>query len=223
MSRLATYLIPLVLFLSLCVFLFKGLYSDPTIRESEVLAEPFPAFELPDLENERILHTNAIFEGKATLINVWGVWCITCAIELPYLTALSNEGLTVVGLYYDQDIDPDFGTKTLTRVRQEVAQTVARYGDPFAFNIFDVYRDTSLDLGVTGAPETFLVDQNGIIRVHHLGDINPRVWRQKFSPVLQQIAPDIEANIESMNTAIAGPLASINKAANTNAQGAVDE
>lgn len=206
MSRLARYLLPLVLFLGLCVFLYKGLYSDPTVRKSEVLSKPFPEFVLPDLNDEKLLHTNEIFEGTVTLINVWGVWCITCAIELPYLTGLSDNGLRVVGLYYDQDIDPDFGTKTLNRVRQEVAETVGRYGDPFAFNIFDVYRDTSLDLGVTGAPETFLVDQNGIIRVHHLGDINPRVWRQKFSAILSEIAPDTEAKIALMNESIAGPV-----------------
>ena len=205
MTRLARYLVPLFLFLGLCIFLYKGLYSDPTVRQSEVLSKPFPAFALPDLSDEKQIHTNDIFTGKVTLINVWGVWCITCAIELPYLTALSNSGLPVVGLYYDQDIDPDFGTKTLSRIRQEVAQTVGQYGDPFEFNIFDVYRDTSLDLGVTGAPESFLVDQNGVIRVHHLGDINPRVWRQKFSPVMAQIAPNIEASIALMNEALTGP------------------
>lgn len=207
MNKFIRYLIPLALFLGLCVFLFKGLYSDPTIRASEVLAEQFPAFELPDLQDEQIIHTNEIFVGKVTLINVWGVWCVTCAIELPYLTALSEQGLKVVGLYYDQDLDPDFGIKTLTRVRQEVAQMTSRYGNPFAFNIFDVYRDTSLDLGVTGAPETFLVDQNGVIRVHHLGDINPRVWRHKFSPVLSEIAPELEASIAAMNQAITGQAA----------------
>lgn len=209
MIRLARYLIPLFVFLGMCVFLYKGLYADPTIRKSEVLSKPFPVFALPDLEDVQILHTNEIFDGKVTLVNVWGVWCITCAIELPYLTALSENGLTVVGLYYDQDIDPNFGTKTLTRVRQEVAETVSRYGNPFAFNIFDVYRDTALDLGVTGAPESFLVDENGVIRVHHLGDVNPRVWRQKFSPVLNEIAPSIEASIAAMNDAITGAQAGI--------------
>lgn len=204
MTRMVRYLLPLFVFLGMCIFLYKGLYSDPTIRKSEVLSESFPVFELPDLQDVSVFHTNDIFTGKVTLINVWGVWCITCAIELPYLTALSENGLTVVGLYYDQDIDPDFGTKTISRVRQEVAETVARYGDPFAFNIFDVYRDTALDLGVTGAPESFLVDQYGVIRVHHLGDINPRVWRQKFSPVLSEIAPNIEANIAVMNNTVAG-------------------
>ncbi|MDT0593646.1 redoxin family protein [Glaciecola petra] len=202
MKKLSTRLLPLVVFLGLCFFLYKGLYSDPTVRESEVLSKTFPTFSLPDLDDENVIYTNEIFEGKVTLINVWGVWCVTCAIELPYLTTLSEQGLPVVGLYYDQDIDPDFGSKTLRRVRQEVAQTTAKFGDPFAFNIFDVYRNTALDLGVTGAPETFLVDQDGIIRVHHLGDINPRVWRNKFSPILKDIAPNIENKIELLNQSI---------------------
>lgn len=202
MNKLLKLLLPLFLFLALCVFLYKGLYSDPTLRESEVLSRQFPAFSLPDLDNTEVVYTNDIFAEQVTLINVWGVWCVTCAIELPYLSALSDRGLRVVGLYYDQDLDPDFGTKTLDRIRYEVAQTTSRYSNPFAFNIFDVYRDTSLDLGVTGAPESFLVDTNGVILVHHLGDINPRIWRTKFAPVLEKIAPNTAANIAKMNTEI---------------------
>nr|WP_136251697.1 redoxin family protein [Ningiella ruwaisensis] len=192
MKRLSWFLLPFILFLGLSVFLFKGLFSDPTERESEVLAEPFPAFKLPDLMDESIIYDNRIFDGEITLINVWGVWCITCAIELPYLTELSQQGIRFVGLYYDQDIDPDFGTKTINRVRSEVRETLGRYGNPFEFNIFDVYRDTALDLGVTGAPETFLVDRNGVIRVHHLGDVNPRVWAAKFQPVLDELQGQVE-------------------------------
>jgi cytochrome c biogenesis protein CcmG/thiol:disulfide interchange protein DsbE len=187
MSRLTWFLLPLILFLGLCVFLFKGLFSDPMVRESEVITEPFPPFSLPDLMDESVTYNNSIFDNEITIINVWGVWCVTCAIELPYLTQLRNEGVRFVGLYYDQDIDPDFGTKTINRVRSEVIETLNRYGNPYEFNIFDVYRDTALDLGVTGAPETFLVDQNGIIRVHHLGDVNERVWRNKFLPVMNEL------------------------------------
>ncbi|WP_371192536.1 redoxin family protein [Glaciecola sp. SC05] len=188
MARLTCFLLPLILFLAVCVFLFKGLFSDPMARESEVLAEPFPQFTLPDLMDETIRYDNRIFDGQITLINIWGVWCITCAIELPYLTELSQQGVRIVGLYYDQDIDPDFGTKTINRVRGEVTETLNRYGNPYSFNIFDVYRDTSLDLGVTGAPEMFLVDQQGIIRVHHVGDVNERVWSSKFLPVMNELS-----------------------------------
>ena len=202
MSRLAWFFLPLVLFLALCVFLFKGLFSDPTVRESEVIADAFPQFSLPDLMDESIVYNNSIFDGEITIINVWGVWCVTCAIELPYLTHLSKQGIRFVGLYYDQDIDPDFGTKTINRVRGEVTETLNRYGNPYQFNIFDVYRDTSLDLGVTGAPEHFLVDQQGIIRVHHLGDVNERVWNNKFLPVLNELKGlDVKGD-ESLQTSL---------------------
>jgi cytochrome c biogenesis protein CcmG/thiol:disulfide interchange protein DsbE len=187
MNRITWFVLPLFLFLALTFFLFQGLFSDPRERDSTAIEKTFPSFKLPDLMDESIIYDNSVFEGKVTLVNVWGVWCVTCAIELPYLESLKNDGHRIVGLYYDQDLDPDFGTKTIERVRTEVVSTLNKFGNPYAFNIFDVYRDTSLDLGVTGAPETFLVDQNGVIRVHHLGDLNPRVWEQKFAPVLAEI------------------------------------
>jgi cytochrome c biogenesis protein CcmG/thiol:disulfide interchange protein DsbE len=127
---------------------------------------------------------------------------VTCAIELPYLEQLKNQGYRIVGLYYDQDLDPDFGTKTIERVRSEVLNTLAKYGDPYEFNIFDVYRDTSLDLGVTGAPEHFLVDSAGVIRVHHLGDINERVWRNKFVPVLTEMNALMPADKQKLESSL---------------------
>ncbi len=189
MKKITLFLLPLLLFLGLCIFLFQGLFSDPKERQSTAVTKAFPSFTLPDLMDESIIYDNSVFDGQITLINVWGVWCTTCAVELPYLENLKNQGYRIVGLYYDQDLDPDFGTKTVERVRSEVVSMLGKYGDPYAFNIFDVYRDTSLDLGVTGAPETFLVDQQGIIQVHHLGDLNERVWRNKFAPVLAEIDP----------------------------------
>ena len=181
------FIVPLVVFVTLVFFLYQGLFPDPRERDSQVLAQPMPTFSLPDLIKPRVIHTNKVFIGQVTLLNIWGVWCVTCAIELPYLTELSQQGVRFVGLYYDQDLDPDFGTKTLARVQQEVTETTNQLGNPFEFNIFDVYRDTSLDLGVTGAPETLLIDQQGVIRVHHIGDINPRVWETKFAPLYDEL------------------------------------
>ena len=181
------FIVPLVVFVTLVFFLYQGLFSDPRERDSQVLAQPMPTFSLPDLMDPSVINTNKVFIGQVTLLNIWGVWCVTCAIELPYLTELSQQGVRFVGLYYDQDLDPDFGTKTLARVQQEVTDTTNQLGNPFEFNIFDVYRDTSLDLGVTGAPETLLIDQQGVIRVHHIGDINPRVWETKFAPLYDEL------------------------------------
>jgi cytochrome c biogenesis protein CcmG/thiol:disulfide interchange protein DsbE len=187
MKKWLVFLLPLLAFGVLLIFLFQGLFSDPREHKSSLLEQPMPAFILPDLMQPEREYTQEVFAGKVTLLNVWGVWCITCAIELPYLTQLQQEGKHIVGLYYDQDIDPDFGLKTVARVQQEVSQKLAQLGNPYAYNIFDVKRNLSLDLGVTGAPETFLIDQQGHIRLHHIGDLNPRVWRNKFEPVYQSL------------------------------------
>ena len=191
MKKLSFFLIPLLLFLLVSLFLFKGLFSDPRERDSLVLENQLPQFELPDLMDQSKSYTPAVFAGQVTLLNVWGVWCVTCEVELPYLNKLSQQGVRIVGLYYDQDIDPDFGGKTLAQVQREVDVKLSSLGNPYRFNIFDKYRDYALDLGVTGAPETFLIDPKGVIRVHHLGDINPRVWQQKFAPLYQQLSAEV--------------------------------
>ncbi|MEQ3639910.1 MAG: redoxin family protein [Alteromonas sp.] len=191
MKNARLVVIPLVLFLLLVVFLFKGLFSDPRELDSQVKDKVLPAFSLPDLMQPDITYTPESLKGQVTLLNVWGVWCVTCAVEMPYLTELKNEkGVHIVGLYFDQDLDPDFGTKTLNRVQQEVTSMLSRYGNPYAFNIFDVYRDTSLDLGVTGAPEHFVIDAQGVIRMHHIGDINERVWKNKVGPLYNRLVAD---------------------------------
>ncbi len=188
MKKLPLVAIPLVLFVLLIVFLFQGLFSDPRALDSQVKDKPVPAFSLPDLMAPNVTYTPEDLTGKVRILNVWGVWCVTCAVELPYLTQLSNEqGVNFVGLYFDQDLDPDFGTKTLTRVQQEVNDMLARYGNPYSFNIFDVQRNMSLDLGVTGAPEHFVIDADGVIRMHHIGDINERVWKNKVGPLYRRL------------------------------------
>ena len=195
MKKISLFLLPLALFLFTAVFLFQGLYSDPRERQSMVLDQPVPEFALPDLMNSEVTYTPSVFDGQVTLLNVWGVWCVTCAVELPYLTQLREQGVRIVGLYYDQDLDPDFGEKSLQQVQQEVEETVGKLGNPYQFNIYDVYRDLSLDLGVTGAPEMFLIDQNGVVRMHHIGDVNTRVWRGKFAPVYQQLVSQTQVGM----------------------------
>ena len=173
--------------MGLIVFLFQGLFSNPREHQSSLLEQQMPEFVLPDLMNIEQSYTQEVFLGKVTLLNVWGVWCVTCAVELPYLKQLQNEGKHIVGLYFDQDIDPDFGIKTVERVQQEVTAKLSQLGNPYAYNIFDVKRNLSLDLGVTGAPETYLIDKQGKIRVHHIGDVNPRVWNNKFATLYEEL------------------------------------
>ena len=95
--------------------------------------------------------------------------------------------MRIVGLYYDQDTDPDFGIKSVDTIQDEVVAKLGQLGNPYQFNIFDIYRDYSLDLGVTGAPETFMIDKQGVVRLHHIGDVNPRVWSKQICAALSGI------------------------------------
>ena len=188
MNKNIWFAVPAMIFVIVAFFLANGLFSDPRERDSMALGKPLPPFELPDLFDPNKTYTPNDFKGEVTILNVWGVWCVTCAVELPYLTSLREQhNVRFVGLYYDQDLDPDFGTKTLQRVQSEVTSMLGRLGNPYEYHVFDVLRDYSLDLGVTGAPEHYLIDRQGRIRLHHIGDINERVWRNKIQPVYEQL------------------------------------
>lgn len=183
-------IVPFVIFVLLFVFLLKGLFSDPRERDSALINRPVPNFELVDLDNSQITHNQSslVSEGPV-LLNVWGTWCVTCQYELPYLTTLSEEfGVRVVGLYYDQNHAPEFGQfADVNQIRTEVAEMVSQLGNPYQYNILDLDRELSLDLGVTGAPETFIIDGQGIVRAHHMGDVNQRVWVNQLAPIWNEV------------------------------------
>jgi cytochrome c biogenesis protein CcmG/thiol:disulfide interchange protein DsbE len=102
------------------------------------------------------------------LVNVWATWCPTCKAEHAFLNELAKEGVKIVGINYKDD---DFKAR----------QWLQAYGNPYLFNIADPDGKLGLELGVYGAPETFLVDSKGIIRAKHIGDLNPAVW-DKLQP-----------------------------------------
>jgi cytochrome c biogenesis protein CcmG/thiol:disulfide interchange protein DsbE len=188
-KKLNLTILPLFLFVLLLGFLLKGLFSDPRERDSALIGKALPAFALPDLYQDNQTHTPQTLKGQPVLLNVWGTWCTTCKYELPYLTKLREEyGVNIVGIYYDQNHAPEFGEYAdVAKIRVEVSEMVARLGNPYQFHILDLDRTLSLNLGVTGAPETFIVDANGVIRMHHMGDVNERVWREKLAPIWNEI------------------------------------
>jgi cytochrome c biogenesis protein CcmG/thiol:disulfide interchange protein DsbE len=187
MKKVAVFALPLGVFLLAAVFLWRGLYSNPAERRSSLIDKPLPNFNLVDVMNESIRYTPESLLGDVNLINVWGTWCQTCAVELPFLTKLKEQGVGVVGLYHELDDDPSFGIKPITNIREEVAVMLNNLGNPYKFNMLDVNRAYSFDLGVTGAPETFLIDKKGYVRLHHIGDLNQRVWQSKFARLYNEL------------------------------------
>jgi len=172
MNKIALF-IPLVLFATLSLFLLKGLDRDPTELPSALVGEAFPAFSLPSLMDESLLSTDD-FAGEVVLVNVWATWCFACRIEHPMLNQLAHQGVKIIGLNYKDQPQP-------------ARQWLEDRGNPYLFNIVDQQGSLGFDLGVTGAPETYLVDAQGIIRHRRIGVLDQAVWDREFDQRYQQL------------------------------------
>lgn len=157
--------IPLVIFVGIGVFLWKGLQLDPTELPSALLNKPLPAFQLSALSDPERQLTEADFKGEPALVNVWATWCPSCKQEHAQLNRIKAEGYKVIGINYKDD-------------RQKADIWLKKYLNPYALNVFDNEGSLGLDLGVYGAPETYVIDAEGIIRYKHVGVVDEKVWGQ---------------------------------------------
>ena len=166
--------LPLVVFASLIIVLFSFLSDRDDQLETALIDSSFPEFKLGSLSDEsRILTKQDIIKLPA-LINVWATWCIACRVEHPFLMKLKEESrLTIYGLNYKDN-------------KLKALDLLARDGNPFEFSIYDFEGRLAIDLGVYGAPETFFIDKNGLIRERHVGVIDEKVWEEKFSKYLNE-------------------------------------
>ena len=165
------FLIPLIVFAGFVVMLYMRLGQPTDIVTNTALERPVPTFELPLLSDTSRIMTNDNLPDKPFLINIWGSWCPTCIIEHPFLMQLEERGVNLVGVNYKDDIGDALGY-------------LNRGGDPFSMSIQDLSGQFALDLGLTGAPETFVVDGEGIIRQHIVGEINESNWQSRITPCL---------------------------------------
>ncbi|PTU73315.1 DsbE family thiol:disulfide interchange protein [Pseudomonas mangrovi] len=167
-------LLPLAIFLGVAVFLYAGLYRDPAELPSALIGKPFPAFSLPALDDPQRTITEADLKGKPALVNVWATWCPSCRFEHPVLNKLAEAGVNIHGVNYKDE-------------RAPARQWLSDLHNPYQLNIEDAKGTLGLDLGVYGAPETFFVDANGIIRHKYVGTIDEKLWREKLAPIYQQL------------------------------------
>ncbi len=166
--------LPLAGFLGLLWLLMKGLGNDPSLLPSALLDQPLPTFEAASLDDPRRLITTNDLKGEVALLNVWATWCPTCRAEHEMLNGLADEGIIIYGVNYKDEPGKARGW-------------LATLGNPYRFNINDQAGQLGIDLGVYGAPETFLLDAEGVIRYRHVGAIDERVWRRDFEPRIKAI------------------------------------
>jgi cytochrome c biogenesis protein CcmG/thiol:disulfide interchange protein DsbE len=170
--RRVLFTLPLALFAALAVSFFFGLGRDPEFAPSMLIDRPVPPFDLPPIAGRAEGLKSADLSGAVTLVNVFASWCVSCEIEHPTLMAIRKEGRArLVGLNWKDK--PGDGAKWL-----------ARLGDPYERIGDDAAGRVAIEFGVTGAPETFVVDRKGRVRHKHVGPITPEIWRSQLRPMV---------------------------------------
>lgn len=174
MNKLIRFL-PLILCIALGGVLYQGLFLNPQELPSALVGKKIPEFELSTLRDDAKLVQASDLSGKVKILNVWATWCPSCRYEHPYLLEIAkSKRVAVFGLNYKDERGP-------------ANMWLKQLGDPYIFSIFDQDGSLGLDLGVYGAPETFVIDGNGVIRKRFAGVIDARVWHQEFIPLIEQI------------------------------------
>lgn len=173
-------LLPLILFFGLVVAFVVQLRwnadgHDPKALESALIGKPVPAFQLESLyDPNKPIDVSVLKTGTPRLLNVWATWCPTCYAEHQYLTELAKQGVEIVGIDYKDD-------------RTKALKFLTDNRDPYKAVIFDPKGSLGLDLGVYGAPETFIIDGNGVIHYRHAGDVNANVWNNVLKPIYEKL------------------------------------
>ena len=175
MARYLRYLVPLAIFALLVAFLFRGLSLDPKLVPSPLVGKPMPTFTLTRLDNPAVTISDADFKGKVTLLNVWATWCVSCRREHETLVQLAKTGkVDIYGLNYKDN-------------REDANRWLNRLGNPYVANAFDRDGRVGIDWGVYGAPETFIIDREGIIRHKHIGPLTIEIINDEILPLVAKL------------------------------------
>jgi cytochrome c biogenesis protein CcmG/thiol:disulfide interchange protein DsbE len=173
------FIIPLVAFVVLAAVLGYGVKRSPDKHfiASVMIGKPVPDFSLPSLTDPGKTVTSKSLHGKPYVINVWGTWCAACRDEHQALLDIQQLGqVPLIGVDW-RDTDED------------ALNWLAQLGNPYTQVAVDKHGRLAIDLGVYGAPETFLIDANGTIIHKHIGPLSVEIFKRDFEPKLNGQQP----------------------------------
>jgi cytochrome c biogenesis protein CcmG/thiol:disulfide interchange protein DsbE len=164
---------PVVAFIAVVAFLGYGLTQDPAKLPSQLIDKPLPAFDLPGVPGAKGF-TSASLAGEPALLNIFASWCVPCRAEHPVLTRIAGEGVPVYGIAWKDKPDAS-------------AALLARMGNPYRAAALDESGRTGIDLGITGVPESFVLDRHGRVRFKQIGPITAEVWDSTLKPLIAKL------------------------------------
>ena len=169
---MSKFLLPLVAFVILVAVFVVGLTMDPSRIPSPLLEHPAPEFSLPSLQDPDVMVGSADYAQQMVLVNIWATWCPGCRQEHGFLLELAQEGaIPIFGLNWRDN-------------RDEALQWLRVLGNPYFASAFDVDGRVGIDWGAYGAPETFLVNREGIVIHKHIAPLTRAIWERDFVPLI---------------------------------------
>lgn len=178
MKKISWKILPVLLFFIISIFLWRGLSLDPHHLPSAQLGRDLPSLNVPQLHNPEHTFNAEQFQGQVVLLNVWASWCSACVEEQVFLMQLAREGVSIYGLNYK-----DRPANALKWLKQ--------WGNPYKDIASDLDGTKAIDLGVYGAPETFIIDKKGTIRYRYAGIMNQEIWSKDMLPLIKKLEQQV--------------------------------
>lgn len=174
-SKRIKFLVPLIVFLTIAVFLGIGLTLNPREIPSPLIGKPIPEFDLPAVQERDLALSSKALKGEVSLVNIFASWCVACVSEHPLLMELNKKNLVPIhGINY-KDKQPD------------AVQWLAKLGDPYTMTGADVDGRVGIDWGVYGVPETFVIDKQGHIAYKQIGPVTAQILQEKILPLVEEL------------------------------------
>lgn len=175
------YVIPLMVLLvvgGFSILQLKQVSGGKSVNllPSVLINREVPPFDLAPIQGQEKGFGSKDLLGQVTIVNLFGSWCVACQAEHPFLMTIKERGLVPIYGIDWREKKPDAGPKWL-----------AKYGNPYTLIGNDPSSKAAIAFGVTGAPESFIVDQKGVIRYKQIGPITRDVWETTLWPLIQEL------------------------------------
>jgi cytochrome c biogenesis protein CcmG/thiol:disulfide interchange protein DsbE len=172
MKREAKFILPLLIFTGFVAFAAGALLMGGFSRAPGEIGRPAPLLHLPELGGKNPAGLEA-FSGPVFLVNFFASWCVPCIAESDFLMGISRkQRISIIGIAY----------KDKTANAQRFLQ---RYGNPYRQVLADQGGQAGIEWGVSGVPETFLINASGRIAAHYAGPLTEAVWKMNFEKLVK--------------------------------------
>jgi cytochrome c biogenesis protein CcmG/thiol:disulfide interchange protein DsbE len=174
MKKKLLFIIPIVVFALLAFLFWKGLGNNPQQLPSALVNKITPQFTATDLMTGNPV-SSAVLKGQVSIVNVWATWCIPCRQEHDELLAIKQHyPIVIYGINYKDDVN-------------EARKWLTEKSNPYVITWEDPTGKLGIEWGVTGVPETFLVDQHGVVRYRYAGPITMKIFQQQMLPLIASL------------------------------------